>query len=151
GEPVLDEWLHRYAGQNRRGNTAAIWVVVDHDNAVVAYASLSMTAIEVAAASPVLAKNAPDPIPALLVGRLGVDRRHASQGLGTALVAHVLATAIELNQEAACRAVVVTAVNESSRRWWEYLSFSPMEPDDPEGLDLCLLTADIEATLLTME
>ncbi|MHB8247011.1 MAG: GNAT family N-acetyltransferase [Acidimicrobiales bacterium] len=151
GEPVLAEWLRRYAGQNRRGNTAAIWVVVDHDNAVVAYASLSMTAVDITAASPPLAKNAPDPIPALLLGRVGVDRRHAGQGLGTALVAHVLATAVELNQQAACRAVVVTAINENSRRWWEYLGFSPMDPDDPEGLDLYVLTADIEATFRAME
>lgn len=151
GEPVLDEWLRRYAGQNRRGNTAAIWVVVDRDNTVVAYTSLSMTAVDVTAASPPLAKNAPDPIPALLLGRVGVDRRHAGQGLGTALVTHVLATAVELNQRAACRAVVVTAINESSRGWWEYLGFSPMDPDDPESLDLYLLTADIEATLDAME
>ncbi len=126
-------------------------MVVDHDNVVVAYASLSMTAIDVSAASPPLAKNAPDPIPALLVGRLGVDRRHENRGLGTALIAHVLATVLELNQQAACRAVVVTAINESSRRWWEYLGFSPMDPDDPEALDLYLLTADIEATLRGLE
>jgi GNAT superfamily N-acetyltransferase len=126
-------------------------VVVDHDDVVVAYASLSMTAIDVSAASAPLAKNAPDPIPALLVGRLGVDKLHASQGLGTALVAHVLATVVELNQQAACRAVVVTAINERSRSWWEYLGFSPMDPDEPEDLDLYLLTEDIEATLRVME
>lgn len=26
GDPTLDEWLRRYAGQNRRADTAATWV-----------------------------------------------------------------------------------------------------------------------------
>jgi ribosomal protein S18 acetylase RimI-like enzyme len=79
---------------------------------------------------------------------LAVDHRHARQGLGTALVAYALATAAELNERAACRAVVVTAINESSRQWWEGLGFERVESDDPEGLDLFLLTSDIEATLV---
>jgi GNAT superfamily N-acetyltransferase len=147
GEPTLDEWLRRYAGQNRRGNTAATWVVVDGADVVVAYASLSMAAIDRTAAAAPLAKGAPNPIPALLLGRLAVDRRHAGLGLGTSLVAHVLATATELNERAACRSVIVTAINESSRSWWESLGFAALDPGDPDGLDLYLLTSDIEATL----
>ena len=146
GEPVLDEWLRRYAGQNRRGNTAATWVIVDDQDVVAAYASLSMTAVDISAAPAALAKGSPDPIPALLVGRLGVDRRHSGQGLGTALIAHVLALVVELNQQVACRAVVVTAINDRSRHWWERFGFLPLDPADPEGLDLFLITADIEAT-----
>jgi GNAT superfamily N-acetyltransferase len=150
GEPVLNAWLHRYAGQNRRGNTAATWVVVDQRDTVAAYASLSMTSVDVSRSPSALAKGAPDPIPALLVGRLGVDRHHAGHGLGMAMVAHVLATVVELNQQAACRAVIVTAFNERSGQWWQHLGFSPLDPTDPEGLDLFMLTADIEATLQHM-
>ena len=114
---------------------------------MVAYTSLSMTAIDVSAAPSVLAKAAPDPIPALLIWPAGSRPAPLGQGLGTSLVGHVLAKVVELNQEAACRAVVVTAINDESRQWWEYLGFSPMDPDDPAGLDLYLLTADIEVTL----
>jgi hypothetical protein len=80
GETTLDEWLRRYAGQSRRGNTAARWVIVDRDRKVAAYAALSMTAIDLSAAPLVLAKGASNPIPALLVGRLAVDRLHAGRG-----------------------------------------------------------------------
>jgi ribosomal protein S18 acetylase RimI-like enzyme len=88
-----------------------------------------------------------DPVPALLLGRLAVDRRCANLGIGTALAAHVLATAVELNERAACRTVVVTALNTNARSWWERLGFHPFEPDRPDGLDLYLLTFEIEATL----
>lgn len=123
GEPVLDEWLGRYAGQSRRRTTAATWVIADPDNVVVAYASLAVTVIDRSATPPAIAKQAPDPVPALLLGRLVVDRRFASRGIGTALAAHVLAAAVELGNKAACRA------------------------DEPQRLHLHLLTAVIEATL----
>jgi GNAT superfamily N-acetyltransferase len=144
GEPVLDEWLRRYAGQNRRRDTAATWVITDANDAVIAYASVAMTGIDRSAAPEALAKHAPDPVPALLFGRLAVDRRYANLGIGTALTAHVLATAVELNEKAACRAVVVTALNAHTREWWERLGFRPFGTDQ---LDLYLLTSEIEATL----
>ncbi len=150
-EPALDEWLRRYAGQNRRRDTAATWVITTPQGQVVAYASLAMTAIDRSAAPDPLAKHAPDPVPALLVGRLAVDHRHAGLGIGTALVAHVLATAVELNTKAACRAVVVTAIHAPARAWWEHLGFHPFHPHDPTDTDLYLLTTEIEATLRVLE
>jgi len=144
---VLDEWLRRYAGQNRRRDTAATWVISDTEDRVVAYASLSMTAVDRSAAPQALRKQTPDPIPALLLGRLAVDRRRAGAGVGTALVTHVLATAVELNVKAACRAIVVTALNPAARAWWERLGFEPLDPGNAASSDLYLLTADIAATL----
>lgn len=147
GEPTLDEWLRRYAGQNRRRDTAATWVITTPDDRVVAYASLAMTAIDRSAAPREVAKQAPDPVPALLLGRLAVDKDFAGLGVGTALVAYVLATAIELNAKAACRAVVVAALDARARAWWERLGFHPFHPDDPTETDLHLLTSEIQATL----
>ena len=147
GEPVLDEWLRRYAGQNRRRDTAATWVIADAQDVVVAYASISMTGIDRSAAPEIVAEGASDPVPALLLGRLAVDRRYAGRGIGTTLAAHVLATAVELNKKAACRPVVVTALNANARSWWERLGFHAFDPSDPDQLDLYLLTAEIDATL----
>jgi GNAT superfamily N-acetyltransferase len=147
GAPALDDWLRRYDGQNRRRDTAATWVVATPEGQVVAYASLAMTAIDRSPAPRVVAKHAPDPVPALLLGRLAVDKRIAELGVGTALVAHVLATAVELNEKAACRAVVVTALDARARAWWERLGFHPFHRDDPTETDLSLLTSEIEATL----
>ena len=150
GEPVLDEWLRRYAGQNRRRDTAATWVIADAHDIVVAYASVAMTGIDRSAAPDAMTKGAPDPVPALLLGRLAVDHRYPGLGIGSTLAAHVLATAVELNEKAACRAVVVTALTQRARTWWERLGFHPFDPDDPDQLELYLLTADIDATLQRM-
>jgi GNAT superfamily N-acetyltransferase len=147
GEPVLDEWLRRYARQNRRRDTAATWVIADATDVVVAYASVAMTGIDRSAAPEALRKGTPDPVPALLLGRLAVDHRYAGLGIGTALAAHVLATAVDLNEKAACRAVVVTALTDRARTWWERPGFHPFVPDEPDQLDLYLLTSELDATL----
>lgn len=147
GAPDLDEWLRRYSTQNRRRNTAATWVITDADAVVVAYVSLAMTSIDRSAAPSSVAKRSPDPIPALLIGRLAVDRSVRGIGVGSALVAHVLATAVDLNERAACRAVVVSALDDTARSWWEHLGFHPCDPTDPDSFDLYLLTTEVEATL----
>jgi GNAT superfamily N-acetyltransferase len=151
GDPTLDDWLRRYAGQNRRGNTAATWVIADEDDAVVAYASVSMTGVDLSSAPSSMAKQSPQPVPALLLGRLAVDHRHSGLGIGTALVAHVLATALEINAKAACKAVVVVALHEQARSWWERLGFHPFDPSDPACLDLYLLTNEVGRTLADLE
>ncbi|MGE4427377.1 MAG: N-acetyltransferase, partial [Solirubrobacteraceae bacterium] len=61
------------------------------------------------------------------------------------------ATAVELNVKAACRAIVATALDPRARRWWERLGFRAFEPDDPQALDLYLLTGDVERTLRARE
>jgi hypothetical protein len=63
------------------------------------------------------------------------------------MVKHILATAAELNLKAACRAVVVTALNPSSLSWWQRFGFDPFDAEDSTNLDLYLLTKDIGATL----
>lgn len=125
-------------------------MIATQDDVVGAYVSLAMTAIDRSAAPNALARRAPDPVPALLLGRLAVDRDYTGLGIGTALTVHVLATAVELNAKAACRAVVVTASNDQARAWWERLGFHRFDPDAADQLDLYLLTADIEATLRRM-
>lgn len=94
-----------------------------------------------------LRQGSPELVPALLLGRPPVDRRYSGLGVGTALVAHVLATAAELNTKAACKAVVVVALRDEARSWWERFGFQPFDPLDPGCLDLYLSTDDIAKTL----
>lgn len=114
---------------------------------VLGYVRLAMTGIDCSSAPEAVAKHAPDPVPALLIGRLAVDRSVAGLGIGTALVAHVLASAVALNESAACRAVVATALDASARSWWERLGFHFFHPEDAGSFDLYLLTSEIAATL----
>ena len=115
-----------------------------------AYASIAMTALVRTDAPEAVSRHAPDPIPALLIARLAVDQTVGGLGVGTALVGHILSTAAELNTKAACRAVIVNALSPETRSWWLRLGFAPLDASDDAGLDLYLLTSDIEATLTSL-
>jgi hypothetical protein len=58
-------------------------------------------------------------------------------------------SAVELNAIAACRAVVLSALNKCARNWWESLGFHPFDHEDRNNPDLYLLTSEIEKTLST--
>jgi hypothetical protein len=62
-------------------------------------------------------------------------------------VLYILRKAVEINAMAACRAVVVDALNPRAFRWWQRFGFVPFDPDDESNFDLYLLTGDIERTL----
>lgn len=147
GNAIYDQWLRMYSGQNRRNNTAATWVIADIDYTVVCYATLSMAAVDATACPKPLAKNAPAQVPALLIGRLATDARVSGLGLGTQMVRHVLATAVELSASAACKAVLVNALNVDAYRWWQRFGFAPLDAEDSGSLDLYILTKDIERTI----
>jgi predicted GNAT family N-acyltransferase len=121
-------------------------VIADADHVVVAYASMSLSAVDASAAPRALKAGSLPHVPALLCGRLAVDQRFRGLGLGAALVRLVLSKAIEVNATAACRAVVVHALDQEARGFWERFGFHPFT-DDPGEQDLYLLTSEIERTL----
>ncbi len=106
-----------------------------------------MTAIDRSAAPRRRRQARPRPCPRAPLGRLAVDKSHTGLGIGTALVAHVLATAVEINTKAACRAVIVTALNASSQMGGNASASTPSPQSDPTNTDLYLLASEIEPTL----
>ncbi|MDR0593926.1 MAG: GNAT family N-acetyltransferase [Bifidobacteriaceae bacterium] len=150
GDHSKDEWLRRHAGQGRPLDTAATWVIADQAMAVVGYVALAMTAVDASAAPESLRRQAPRAVPALLIGRLAVDRRAQGRGVGTALVAHVLATAVELREKAAFRAVLVDSADPADPAavsWWKRFGFEPLTPGSTK---LFLASQDIARTLETL-
>ncbi len=112
---------------------------------MVGYAALAFSAVDLSAAPAPLARHAPDPVPALLVGRLAVDLSMTGHRLGTTLVNQALAVALDASRGAGLRAVIVHAIDIDAVRFYEHLGLSPLSRDDP--FDLYILTKDLAATL----
>ncbi|MBK0506674.1 GNAT family N-acetyltransferase, partial [Klebsiella pneumoniae] len=70
-------------------------------------------------------------VPAVLLGRLAVDRKHQGKGYGRFLLADALGRAVR--SEIASFAVVVDAKDEAARRFYERESFLSF-PDQPMKL-----------------
>src|SRR5690606_10591831 len=106
------------------------------------YYTLSSTAVNVGEWPPETIRRLPryPLVPATLLGRLAVDRRHRGRGYGRFLLADALHRA--LGSEIASFAVIVDAKNEEACRFYERESFLRF-PDQP--LKLFRPMADIAA------
>lgn len=116
GEPVLNDWLRHRALKNE-SRFSRTYVVCDGER-VVAYFCISAGAVERAAAPGKVRRNAPDPIPVSVIGRLAVSRDHAGKGLGADLLADALRRVAVASQSIGIGAVMVHAKDDAARRFY---------------------------------
>lgn len=135
GVEPLDRYLKTQAGQDSRKNMAAPYVLLLQDDTIVGYYTISSTAVSIGDFPERVTRKLPryPLVPATLIGRLAVDRRHRGRGHGRHLLADALYRA--MRSEIASYAVVVDAKDESARQFYERESFIPF-PVDPTRLFL---------------
>jgi GNAT superfamily N-acetyltransferase len=133
GIEPLDRYFRTQAGQEARKNIAAPFVLVLADGSVGGYYTLSATAVKLMELPANVARRLPryPLVPATLLGRLAVDRRHQRKGYGRFLLADALYRSVR--NEIASFAVVVDAKDDAARRFYERESFLPF-PDQPMKL-----------------
>lgn len=130
GEPSLDEWLRRHALKNElAGGSRSYVVCTDPGTRVVAYYCLAAGAIAHASAPGRVRRNMPDPIPVMVVGRLAVDRAYQRRGLGRSLLRDAILRTLQAARFAGIRAILVHAISEESRQFYERCGFhnSPID------------------------
>lgn len=95
GVPVLDTYLQRYAGQDSRERFTKCYVAVTDDQTVAGFYTLSSSAIDISLLPDTLTKKLPryPSVPAVLLGRLAVDRQHTGKGLGGSLLVDAILNA----------------------------------------------------------
>lgn len=140
GDEALNEWLRRRAPRNQREGASRTWVVTDGARVVAFYAS-STAVVARTEATGRAARNQPDPLPAMLLGRLAVDRGHQGKGLAAALLKHFLLKALEVAALTGLRLVLVHAKDPQAVGFYRRFGFEPSPIDD---LTLMLLIKDIE-------
>lgn len=130
GETSLDDWLKRRALINQVSGASRTFVVTDQDNRVCGYYALAAGAVAHQLATGSLRRNMPDPIPVLILARLAVDHRAQGIKLGAGLLRDAVNRAESVAQNAGVRALVVHALNEKARAFYEYYGFSvsPIHP-----------------------
>ena len=129
GEPSIDEWLWRRARASD-GDTARTHLVLDRDRRVVAYCALSAAAIPHAEATAKLRRNRPDPIPAILIGRLGVTRAWQGRGLAADLIGYAMRRIAAVAESVGVAYVIVQPLDSRLRGFYERLGFRAFGPGD---------------------
>lgn len=142
GEDSLDSWLVEHAHSEIRRGTARVWVWLDPAGRVVAYYSLSASKVRREDIPTKLGRGGPREIPAVLVGRLALDRSLRGQDLGEVLLADALSRIVDATRTVGARLVVVDALHEKAAAFYERYGFQRM----PGSLRLVQKVADITAS-----
>lgn len=131
GRESLNLWFRRRAWDNQISGVSRTSVVCDPATGSVAgYVSLSAAQIERAFLPKPAQRNRPDPVPALLLGQLAVDRRHQGKGYARSLLFFALTTAVRLSDDIGCFGVLTHPLDEEVRAFYCRFGFETL-PFDP--------------------
>lgn len=133
GKAELDNWLIRRATRNEAAGHSRTYVVTapDHPD-VLAYYTLAAGAVARSSARKADRRNAPDPIPVIILARLAVhlDVRAAVKGTGRHLLRDALIRATAAADTVGARALLVHAIDQNAAQFYQANGFEP-SPDDP--------------------
>ncbi|HEV2361691.1 MAG TPA: GNAT family N-acetyltransferase [Acidimicrobiales bacterium] len=87
-----------------------------------------------------LGRGASERVPAILLAKLAMSRRHQGEGLGRDLLLEALATIIAAARRAGGRLVVVDAISEFAASFYRHHGFVPI-PDNERRLVMKLSSA----------
>jgi GNAT superfamily N-acetyltransferase len=138
GIDELDDWLIHHA-RAATGQGTRTYVLVA-DTAVVGYFAITPHFVQRDEAPRRIARGAPRQIPAILLAKLALDQGHQGSGLGSKLLVAALAVIIDAARRVGGRLVVVDAVNDQAKRFYEHHNFETL-PDNDRRLVMKLSTA----------
>lgn len=141
GEPTLDDYLRNRALGNHIEGASRCFVTC-RDNRVVGYYALASAAVEHRNLPGRIRRNMPNPIPAILLSRLAVDRKEQNKGLGAHLLRDAISRCLQAADVIGVRAILVHALHDQARTFYQHFGFEP-SPTDP--LHLLLLIKDARA------
>jgi predicted N-acetyltransferase YhbS len=132
GEEVMDIWLQKRALTASVEQTAMTFVVC-RGRTVVGYYSLAASSISHEDCPSSLRRNAPDPVPALLLARLAVHLPEQGQGLGLDLLRDAAFRALRVARNAAAKTLIVHPLNEGKAKFYKRFGFSELSTGSNPG------------------
>ena len=134
---MLNDWLKRRALANQSSGASRTFVITDEGDRVCGYYAMAACAVSHQFATSGVRRNMPDPVPVMILARLAVDRRAQGLHLGAALLQDAVKRAVAVSQNAGVRALLVHALHEKAKRFYEHYGFRP-SPTHPMTLMLRL-------------
>lgn len=129
GVDELDEWLIRHA-RTATGQGTRTYVLVDEAASVVGYFAIAPHLVRREEAPTRIARGAPREIPAILLAKLALDRARQGSGLGSELLVSAIATIVEAARRAGGRLIVVDAINDKARSFYQHHDFQAVPGND---------------------
>jgi predicted N-acetyltransferase YhbS len=131
GRESLNQWFRRHAWANHAGGISRVNVLVDDSSQrLVGYVTLSAAQIERSYLPKPQQRNRPDPVPATLLGQLGVDTDYQGQGHAASLLLFGLRAALRASALVASAGVITHPLDDGVRGFYARWGFQDL-PFDP--------------------
>lgn len=138
GETVLDDWLRHRAWDNLQVAASRTYVVCSKgSHRIAGYFALSMGQILAHETTGSMRRNMPKQIPAVMLGRLAIDRTWQGKGLGRALLADAVRRSLRASGEVSARLMIVHAISPAAEGFYLHHGFMRLPVETPTlALDL---------------
>jgi predicted N-acetyltransferase YhbS len=131
GRESLNTWFRRHAWANQASDLSRVNVITDTmSGRIVGYVTLSAAQIERAFLPKPQQRNRPDPVPAMLLGQLAVDRDFQGQGHAVSLLQFALKAALRASEIIGCMGVITHPLDAGVRGFYARWGFQDL-PFDP--------------------
>ncbi|HDX0975794.1 GNAT family N-acetyltransferase [Avibacterium paragallinarum] len=129
GVQPLNQYLQKQVSQDIKRRIASCFTVVDEHHRILGYYTLASTSIPLVDLPESLKKKLPryPSVPAVLLGRLAVDKQAKGYGLGKALLGNALKRIIR--SDIAAYALIVDAKDQSAVNFYQQFGFIPFSKD----------------------
>ncbi len=140
---ALDLWLKTRAHVNEASGASRTFVMCENRR-VVGYYSLAAASIMHSHATGNVRRNMPEPVPAVLIGRLALDKAWRKKGYGVSLLQDAVLRVAGAAETVGVRAILVHAMSEDAKTFYERFGFraSPVE-----AMTLMMTVAEVTRTL----
>ncbi len=130
GNPDLDRFLSRFAGQNQFRHHIGTTYIAAGGNTIMGFATVSASHIEIRDLPDIHKKGLPKyPLPVLRLSRLAVDMTCQGKGVGRRLLKFIFLLAYEMAEKFGCIGIVVDAKPEATNFYRRY-GFSELDVID---------------------
>ena len=127
GNETLDRYIKEIASQDARRHVAAPFILVEQSSpkTILGYYTLSAFSVDLGDLPAEVARKLPfyPVVPATLLGRLAVDRRHQGHGIGELLLMDALQRVNAHSSQIATVAVVVDAIDQNAVEFYKHFGF----------------------------
>ncbi|MBE4271111.1 GNAT family N-acetyltransferase [Vibrio parahaemolyticus] len=145
GIEELDTWLRKQALKSQKRGTARVYVVNDTEiHQVIGYYAIAMGSVSREQAFSSLRRNSPDPIPMVILARLGVDNAYQGQGIAAGLLKDCIIRSVQAMNAVGGAGILVHAIDGSAQTFYKKFGFKESTFDP---LVLMARICDIEKSL----
>ena len=123
GTELVDRWARDHSSHARRRGTAVIYVSYCGDKIAGFYTLSAHSVARANVSGGWFVRNAPEQVPAVLLGMLGVDEEFKGHGLGAALLRDVIFNSMKIAELAGAKALVVDPADDASRAFYAHFGF----------------------------